>query len=1255
MDYSANPEKVEEFLKAPNEYLLTVLSPFNHIGCYPDLDMTTFVHKSVRQTYNETVPLSLGGLLVWTPRNPGFELNHYAYVPGTGYVWYQNIPVDEDLSQNFDQARLVSAGLGVNSSTISGGIFALSGVINAVATQQMPDIRSLNFSTIGSHCRNDVDMELSVPVANGVTNLAYPSGQNRYLHLNPDLLHTVIHDESMVLTGIVWDTVGSYTMNLPVPPNLWGGYQVRANLIVTSLGPVPLVTVTVSYYQYDNGTNTAVLIADTRIIQGVEGQGGAWVFPVLEGFGYQAPAETIVLQILNGTVNTQKTPVFLDVPNYYLSNRTEDAVLIAYSGLTSEQSITIEGVYNYEAVPNVDLAKQIPTSYRDTAASSLNLEIAQQAVINRDMLGFKFVMPKDEYRRWLETGRAELATETGRLMRGSGFYDVLSTIFKESYPVISKLLASFQPEAGQAVDKIGKVVEGLMDDYEERREKKRSLQKSRYGDSNYEGGNIRTVKSKTPKRLESTFSNKAKTVGTPQYLRGSSFGQYIRDEYEDYDIEEYYYCHGALLDEEYRKRVESMVVATKMSDDRYPGDERLVDVSDIFNKEKRDPTKLEWWGLGGLLHAPTFDEMSRKGNYTNTQILNTVMGVGLNDSGEKQYILFCVSTIPIVEFYTNYTIQIAGEQYSVSIAGKHTLDFVNSVGLALMWGCALAELYITPTTAYLDNVILTDYSYGLALAVAISGNRSACIYTGGVDIDGSLVTPAEVPLKIEGTRMPFVIPYDEDSPEMSELGGYSWITVRESRVGHNVTMDETVPEIIWIDSLTAAINAGRNSIAWTSKKSLEIVQQLGETGLMTKSGTKAKSSKVYTTDGNQYYTEDLRDYDWDALKHQLDSLYYIDMLDLKAVGKALAEGNYKSLAEMRDNAQKMIAKGSRMFTPTLNREVTPQEIIERGLPSFTKFLNTLTPENRQKRVDEWNEGYYVNFVGPYVGIINQEKQQGGGKKIDKKRITGMLNTMRMKKQSESTTSSESTLLAKASKFKSTGPTIQQRLAAKKKEREEATKTKDVMFPALSSSYKTVEASETSTNAQSSETNEPEIAESVEDLQNEIVGNLTKLGNKGRNVQSEGARQKKPKYNFEESSAPSKPPPTPAEREARKQEIRGGKQQQEQLKKKKTKKQGEVKQGAIVPATSSESSMATLGMDAQEFRNMFTTLMSTVQATSQNVTNLTSSVGGLSERMSQMEAQVAKNAQDNADLLAVIEELEGGDVQVEEEVTSEFEY
>jgi len=483
-----------------NEYLGSILEPFDRIASVPDLNMTTSIQKSVSITDNTTVSQASGLLYMFTPHSPSHLIRVYAANPTGGlYSFLRNINPDQDLSLDYKRGRYVSAGLKVVSATTSSGIFSVQGTFNAIAFQDTPPITQLTFETLLQYRRDELAMAGQIPVQRGICAIGVPDDdhdyqiwetQNTFSEKDVFVSNVIESDPPFASTGPIafapaggTDTTIFDTLNTDfIPPNAYGfiklqcrirvrstfggavdaDHYIRGRLRVrtTAANPttyVPATTDTSYDEEVHVGSQTGSTSRDVSIyIERLVRYDAdvTRIFVDLRGYGDAASTWTFD----PAAVDASFTAKFYSI---YRHGVQDPGFLIAVKGVEPTSQIAITGKINYEVVPDYRLATNIKTGY--TAKENTDdMQVAELVLRNADQFGIRSVYIADEYVAMSTSGYfRDITTRRMSYAMASGFSKFLRTLVKTAAPAVGMGIGALlgNPAMGGM---IGQSVSGML-------------------------------------------------------------------------------------------------------------------------------------------------------------------------------------------------------------------------------------------------------------------------------------------------------------------------------------------------------------------------------------------------------------------------------------------------------------------------------------------------------------------------------------------------------------------------------------------------------------------------------------------------------------------------------------------------------------------------------------------------------------------------------------------------------------------------
>lgn len=480
-----------------NAYFATLVDPFNHTPVpIPDEINTESIVKStsVSTTYQYATPPApnAGNAIMFVVpfHSPRRTIQMFAYDSTSGrFNYLQTFYQDEDLALVFRKLRLISGGMQVISSTVSGTSFTISGNVNEIATQDLPPISQLTHETLLSWKRDNFNAVGSVPVATGVAILAPPDWGHEYWvpDYNDQTRATVADgnqladqgDRSHVLSvdyqvsnqpSIVGAGSQTYEVEAPLLNDMrvepWGRHKIRVRCDIQAdtqiAGPAsttPQIEVQAIGLTADPATfaQVSTVVNDGGTLYGtLPNQIAAEV--TLEAdyeFDSDIPINNITITVSNtapNSIHIDNLHVEWDNFDYLCPGVSGPASIVSIKALSNNQQISLAGRYNYEAVPTATLAKNVPTSYT-ASYDPLALEAAEKALAHPQSSGIRYVYTLQDYYKFQEKvdemSRAEALIGHAASVGGffSSLWRALRPTIEQGIGIGSKFLAENTPLA----------------------------------------------------------------------------------------------------------------------------------------------------------------------------------------------------------------------------------------------------------------------------------------------------------------------------------------------------------------------------------------------------------------------------------------------------------------------------------------------------------------------------------------------------------------------------------------------------------------------------------------------------------------------------------------------------------------------------------------------------------------------------------------------------------------------------------------
>jgi hypothetical protein len=477
----------EEVYNSQNTYLQTLVNPWKFSARYPDLDMTPSILKEV--SLSQTIEMILSDcLFVIRHAHPDNTRVVSLYVPDTvrgGYTFVRYIPPDEDIADSYSRARLVSAGVKIEQTTISTTNTNLAGVFNAVDVQDPQPTRNLTFQTIPSFKRNNIDVLTGTKLSEGVVSLHHPESQNPFRILeteateNTDNYLLLSYESSTpALDGYNFAAVSVKTIDVSsgdLPGDISGNVEISFNLtyapLVTTSSTLSMRFTCVRKSNVDWTTDQLDIIdtieASAYVVAG--GQSSVTCTQILFLPGPLESIEFIGSGNFGGIVGFSWS---MKSCEYYQYGSRYPATFVGISGASAKTintpgaNIVINSRFHYETVPDSQLARQLPTgSSKTLQRTELLLAVMQyiadhkisflSKAIDWDFMHGRAVMPRVP------------TNET--LYQASGFTDLLGNVVKTALPFLRDVayeITGVEPHKASGVIKPSLKASGVVRKYQ---------------------------------------------------------------------------------------------------------------------------------------------------------------------------------------------------------------------------------------------------------------------------------------------------------------------------------------------------------------------------------------------------------------------------------------------------------------------------------------------------------------------------------------------------------------------------------------------------------------------------------------------------------------------------------------------------------------------------------------------------------------------------------------------------------------------
>jgi len=405
-----------EITRSENVYLKSLIDPRSvsapHI---PDLNLKQSVAKTIALGINITQNDTYPTMVVFLPysRNK-FVLRYYRWdftnqmfsLDGiTGGLLFP----DEDLSDNYDMLRLVSADFKAVSATISAGNFAVSGTFNAIAFATPPNLRTITFDTITSQRQDDLAVMIQGPVQNGFVYTAWPDESVNFQGIDspvvvpPPVTNTTSvqlrssHSQARVYRNFALNpnvNPGAACLSAEIPDNCWGNIQFSCDYTFGSATSGLFNFRVVARTYLVNAAN--VRIVQDNVLYNTQsyvaaGLGTGHVGLTLTRF---IPQDINVIFLDSAGTNTAAitsqlfSAELVSYDNYCAQNGP--GALVAWSGVNVANQMSLSSILNYEVVPNRNLIRNVKIVPHPISDPEM-LARAELVFVSRSLFGIKTI------------------------------------------------------------------------------------------------------------------------------------------------------------------------------------------------------------------------------------------------------------------------------------------------------------------------------------------------------------------------------------------------------------------------------------------------------------------------------------------------------------------------------------------------------------------------------------------------------------------------------------------------------------------------------------------------------------------------------------------------------------------------------------------------------------------------------------------------------------------------------------------------
>jgi hypothetical protein len=445
-------------------YLATLLDPVNsEVVSIPDQEMKFHVTRSLDLSTTYLHPSNLDApnpdvLLMWLPHSSDPCVRVYLSQQGLGqFTLYGKLFPAQQLCGNYEYMRPISGLISVRSATQTTTNVAIGGTINAVEISTPVDINSINYQSILSFSSSRNNKVAGHLIADGVVALAPPYAKEYML---PALQHsptttafppyspypTYNHISNKVVYLQLSSTFNPTPTFAPLPNSPFGRIRVKWIATVATFSAVTNAIVTmqpaISYNTTDvNGLITANTVQGYMNTYYVASpQANAMVFQGTETFYADHHIQQVGF-FLNGGIPAGVTVALeIEYLDYWSPGFADTGSLIMLTGFENDQQILISGKFNYEAIPNQQLAQNIDNQTMGEI-DPIEMQTAQ-VLFGASGYMYKTIWTMSQYTHMIKHDRDSMTDKHNAVGRASTIVPFLSSIF-QNIPKISRGIRNF--------------------------------------------------------------------------------------------------------------------------------------------------------------------------------------------------------------------------------------------------------------------------------------------------------------------------------------------------------------------------------------------------------------------------------------------------------------------------------------------------------------------------------------------------------------------------------------------------------------------------------------------------------------------------------------------------------------------------------------------------------------------------------------------------------------------------------------------
>jgi hypothetical protein len=446
---------------------MTVFDPYSvSKPTIPDLNLKPAVSKTILTGETYTEINAAGGLILFNPYTASSILRMYRLTGDTNkYRFVKEIVPEERMSENYDWFRPVSAAMTVQSATIASGKFSVSGTMNAISFSSEPTISTLSYDNITAQRQDERGCKKQIPVQSGIVFTAPPDENHEYSRFESNNYQSAENAWTWTspATNEYWPSATDVTVTVfdgsaggsqELQTNFRGYYTLNALVACSAAGIAPLTVSVISVY-YTCGEDGNEQSYDAQTFNFIVGAEAGMNYIPIHYSGFEAAdLGHIVITLhagVNLTTSASNANQFVQLHNYSIARRGIGPGLIcAWKGVDPGNQVTMQGIVNYEAVPNQNLIRNVKCEPHPVA-DPLQIARVDTLFMYRDEFGLNTIYEVQEFENMrnrlkdMVIGERQVAAEDNA-SSGSRFKERLLGVLRGSGKV-----ARFMGDAGRSL------------------------------------------------------------------------------------------------------------------------------------------------------------------------------------------------------------------------------------------------------------------------------------------------------------------------------------------------------------------------------------------------------------------------------------------------------------------------------------------------------------------------------------------------------------------------------------------------------------------------------------------------------------------------------------------------------------------------------------------------------------------------------------------------------------------------------------